>query len=157
MNWLRKLNGLKKSESKKNMIESLRSETSAELVPSRIIIYCQRLASAGNGEYLFDDIPTDIIKVKDTPEARKADFVLGVNGSSMEPDYFDGEKVFVEKSSVIGIGEVGVFVRGNECFIKECGRDGLRSRNPEHPDVEPFSDGIRVVGKVIGKAAVIDQ
>lgn len=110
----------------------------------------------GGSEFLFDDIPTDVIKVKDTPEARKADFVIGVNGRSMEPDYFDGEKVFVEKSSDIEIGEVGVFVRGNECFIKECGRDWLVSRNPKHPDVEPFFDGIRVVGKVIGKAEEID-
>ncbi len=139
----------------KQYIERLRMETSSELIPSRIISYCQRLASAGSGEYLFDDIPTDVIKVKDTPESRKADFVIGVNGSSMEPDYSDGEKVFVEKSSDIEIGEVGVFVRGNECFIKECGTDGLISKNPKYADVEPFSEGIKVVGKVIGKALEI--
>ena len=73
----------------------------------------------------------------------------------MEPDYSDGEKVFVEKSSDIEIGEVGVFVRGNECFIKECGTDGLISKNPKYADVEPFSEGIKVVGKVIGKALEI--
>lgn len=146
---------VEEARQQKKYIESLRMETSSELVPSRIISYCQRLASAGSGEYLFDDIPTDVIKVKDTPESQKADFVIGVNGDSMEPDYFDGEKVFVEKSSDIEIGEAGVFVRGNECFIKECGRDGLISKNPKYSDVEPFSEGIKVVGKVIGKALEI--
>lgn len=141
----------------KQYIESLKTETSEELIPTRIISYCQRLASAGNGVYLFDDIPTDVIKVEDTPISRRADFAIGVNGDSMEPDYFDGEKVFVEKTPDVEVGEVGVFVRGEDCFIKEYGKDGLISRNPEYPNVEPFSDGIRVVGRVIGKAVVINK
>lgn len=118
--------------------------------PFRIIQYYQRLASAGKGEYLFDDIPTDTIKVKDTPVSRKADFVIGVNGNSMEPDYHDGEKVFVEKTSDLETGEVGIFVRGEECFIKELGKNGLISRNEEYPLITPSED-IKVVGKVIGK------
>lgn len=139
----------------KQYIESLKSETSTEMIPTRIITYFNRIASAGSGEYLFDGMPTDLIKVADTPVSRKADFVIGVNGQSMEPDYCDGEKVFVEITPDIENGEIGVFVRGNECFIKECGKNGLISRNPEYPDVQPFSDGIRVVGKVIGKAIEI--
>lgn len=135
--------------------KNLRMEASSELVPSRVICYCQRLASAGGGEYLFDDIPTELIKVKDTPEAGKADFVIGVNGDSMEPDYYDGEKVFVEKTPDIETGEVGVFVQGSECYIKECGEHGLISRNKKYPGVEPLSEGIKIVGRVIGKAREI--
>lgn len=147
----REFKRVKEIQQQKQYIESLKSETSAELVPSRIITYFHRIASAGSGEYLFDDMPTDLIKVKDTPISRKADFVIEVNGDSMEPDYHDGEKVFVETTSAIGIGEVGIFLRGNDCFIKECGKNGLISRNPKYPDVEPFSGGIKVVGRVIGK------
>lgn len=145
-----------KIRQQKQYIERLKSEISEELIPSRIITYFHRIASAGSGEYLFDDMPTDLIKVKDTPISRIADFVIGVNGDSMEPDYYDGEKVFVETTSDIGIGEVGIFLRGNECFIKERGRDGLISRNPKYPDIEPYSDGIKIVGKVVGKAVKID-
>ncbi len=146
---------VKEARAQKEHIKTLETELSSELIPYRIITYCQRLASAGSGEYLFDDIPTDVIKAEDSPESRKADFVIGVNGDSMEPDYYDGEKVFVEKTPDIEIGEVGVFVRGDECFIKECGKNGLISRNKDYPDVEPFSDGIKVVGRVIGKVKEI--
>ncbi len=118
--------------------------------PFRIIQYYQRLASAGKGEYLFDDIPTDTIKVKNTPVSRKADFVIGVNGNSMEPDYYDGEKVFVEKTTDLETGEVGIFVRGEECFIKELGKNGLISRNKKYPLITSSED-IKVVGKVTGK------
>lgn len=139
----------------KDYIKKLESELSTELIPTRIISYCQRLASAGNGEYLFEDVPTDVIKVMDSPEARKADFVIGVNGDSMEPDYYNGEKVFVEKTPDIEVGEVGVFVQGSECYIKECGEHGLISRNKKYPGVEPLSEGIKIVGRVIGKAREI--
>lgn len=120
-------------------------------IPSlRIIQYYQRFASAGKGEYLFDDIPTDIIKVKDTPVSRKADFVIGVNGNSMEPDYYDGEKVFVEKTSALEIGEIGIFVQRENCYIKELGKNGLISKNKEYPLITPSED-IHVIGKVLGK------
>lgn len=69
----------------------------------------------------------------------------------MEPDYHNGEKVFVETTSDVGIGEVGIFLRGNECFIKERGKNGLISRNEKYPAIEPFSDEIKVVERVIGK------
>lgn len=74
----------------------------------------------------------------------------------MESDYYDGEKVFVEITPDIRVGETGVFVRGNECFIKECGKNGLISKNEKYPGVEPFFDGIKVVGKVIGKVKEIN-
>ncbi len=38
-------------------------------------------------DFIFDDIPTTLIEA---PSA-DADFIIGVNGDSMEPDYHDGE------------------------------------------------------------------
>lgn len=125
-------------------------ELESQTTPTRIIAYYQRLASAGSGDYLFDDIPTEFIKVKDTPLASQADFVIGVNGNSMEPDYSDGEKVFVKKTAELNIGEVGIFVQGNECYIKELGERYLISRNKSCSDVIPVSE-VYLVGKVIGK------
>ena len=122
---------------------------------SLYIAYYQRMASAGSGEYLFSDVPTDLIEVPDTPTAQQADFVLGVNGHSMEPTYYDSEKVFVKKAEDISDGEIGIFTRGNECFIKEKGADRLISHNPDkasYPDI-PQSDDIRLVGIVIGKVS----
>lgn len=52
------------------------------------------ILKAGNSEYLFDDMPADVIKFKDTPESRNTGFVIDVNGNSIEPDYCDVEKIF---------------------------------------------------------------
>ncbi len=135
-------------QKQKERIEELESENT----PQRIIAYYQRLASAGSGDYLFDDIPTDFIRVRSTAISRQADFVIGVNGRSMEDTYHDGDRVFVKKLTEIDIGDIGVFTRGNDCFIKELGTDRLISHNQDkdaYPDI-PASDDIRLVGKVLG-------
>ena len=118
--------------------------------PLYIISYYQRLASAGNGEYLFDDIPTETMEVPANEMSEQADFVIGVNGNSMEPTYHDGDKVYVEKMEEIPVGSIGIFTRGPECFIKELGNDRLISHNKEYADI-PASDDIRCVGLVLGK------
>ena len=112
--------------------------------------YYQKLASAGTGEYLFDDVPTDTIEVPCNELSAQADFVIGVNGDSMEPDYYDGEKVYVRKTDDLSVGKVGIFVQGSECFIKEKGTDCLISRNKDYPDIIPASD-MQLIGEVIGK------
>lgn len=111
--------------------------------------YYNKLAAAGNGEYLFDDVPTSTIEVpKDL--AKDADFVIGVNGDSMEPTFSDGDKVLVKKSSEINIGDIGIFIDGNDCYIKEKGKNCLVSHNKEY-GIIPGTDTMRCVGKVIGK------
>ena len=51
--------------------------------------------SAGTGLFVFDDIPTQVINVPE--EYKDADFVIGVSGDSMQPTYFNGDKVAVKK------------------------------------------------------------
>ena len=132
-------------------IEKLASSASTVVkVPTRIISYYQHLASAGSGEYLFDDVPTDMIEIVENELSDKADFVIGVNGDSMEPTYYDGDKVFVRKTDVLPVGGIGIFTRGNECFIKELGIECLISHNKKYNDI-PASDEIRLVGEVLGK------
>lgn len=109
--------------------------------------YYQRLASAGTGEYIFDDIPTDTIEA---PYMEYADFIIGVNGDSMEPTYYNGDKVYVEKRQVVEVGEIGIFMVNNECFIKEAGSDGLISHNKKYRMI-PGSEHIICVGKVLGR------
>lgn len=109
--------------------------------------YYQRLASAGTGEYIFTDIPTDTIEAS---YMEHADFIIGVNGDSMEPTYYNGDKVYVEKRQIVEIGEIGIFMVNNECFIKEAGRDGLISHNKKY-NLIPGSEHIICVGKVLGK------
>lgn len=143
---------LKEQEDAKDRTAS--SSTTAEVIPMRFLSYYQRMASAGSGEFLFPDIPTEVIAVPDTPLSRRADFVIGVNGRSMEDTYFDGDKVLVEKTQDVPVGKIGIFIRGSECFIKEAGEERLISHNidkEQYPDIIPDERRIDAIGIVLGK------
>lgn len=118
--------------------------------PTRFMAYYQKLASAGTGEYIFDDIPIDTIEVPLDEISEKADFVIGVNGNSMKPTFCDGDKVFVERCQIIETGKIGVFMVNNECVIKEAGETGLISHNKNYRTI-PGNESIHCIGKVLGK------
>ena len=104
--------------------------------------------SAGTGLFVFDDVPTQVIEV---PEIYKnADFVIGVTGDSMEPRYFNGEKVAVQKVSTINIGDIGVFMHEGNGYIKEFGHNKLISLNNAYPDID-INETTVCIGKVLGK------
>lgn len=136
-------------ESRRIKAAKVQSVQSAKIIR---LSYYQKLASAGNGEYIFDDIPIDTIEVPLDEISEKADFVIGVNGNSMEPTYYDGDKVFVERCQIVETGEIGVFMVNNECLIKEFGKDGLISHNKEYKII-PGTEDIQCIGKVLGKVS----
>ena len=129
-------------------MESLEKEPASDPT-AHIYPYLGKIACAGTGFY-FDDIPTDTIKA---PYVEGADFIIGVSGESMEPDYHDGEKLYVRKVEYLRNGDVGIFTIGNECFLKELGEDGLISRNKNYDDILG-DEKVRLIGKVIGKVEV---
>lgn len=112
----------------------------------RIYTYMRKIASAGKGFY-FEDIPTDTIEA---PYHEDADFIIGVDGDSMEPTYSDGDMVYVQKCQGINVGEIGIFILNNQCHIKEAGEYGLISHNPKY-DLIPGNENILCVGRVLGK------
>lgn len=126
--------------------EKLENEFSEEISQICTYPYLGKIACAGTGFY-FDDIPTDTIEA---PRIEGTDFIIGVSGESMEPDYHDGEKLYVRKAEYLGNGDVGIFTIGNECFLKELGENGLISRNKNYDDI-PGDEKVRLIGKVIGK------
>ena len=108
-------------------------------------------ASAGNGEYLFDDLDKTSITLPDTPLNNKADLVIAVRGHSMEPTYQDGDKLLVKKQSELNVGDIGVFIINGESFVKELGKDRLISHNKQYQDIHCNDyDKMVTVGKVIG-------
>lgn len=126
-------------------------EETATSYPIRIYSYLNHIACAGNGFY-FDDIPTDTIEVHVMPDTPDADFVIGVNGDSMEPTYSDKENVFVKKTTELSIGDIGIFIVDNALYIKELGENGLLSHNSKYKTIVDNGDGnIRIIGKVTGK------
>ena len=109
-------------------------------------------ASAGCGYDLSNSDDWQEIKVIDTPEARKADFAVEVDGHSMEPTINDGDIVYVVVDADVPEGEIGLFRQNGEGFIKEKGKDRLISHNPDYPDIYPEDGEIDCVGRVIGIA-----
>lgn len=108
--------------------------------------FYNRIAAAGTGFY-FEDIPID---TKDAPAKEGADFIVGVSGDSMEPTFYDRDDVYVHSTSNINIGDIGLFILNNECFIKELGLNRLISHNKKYADISGDIE-VKCVGKVLGK------
>lgn len=136
---------LREQKEQLEKVQRMDMEVSEEIVPLRLWSYYGKIACAGTG-FIFDDIPSDTVQAPDA----NADFVIGVNGDSMEPDYSDGEKLYIKKVENINPGEVGIFTINNECFLKEYGEDGLVSKNKKYEDI-PGNEDVRLIGKVVGK------
>lgn len=103
--------------------------------------------SAGTGLFVFDDIPTQVINVPE--EYKDADFVIGVSGDSMQPTYFNGDKVAVKKCPCIDKGEIGVFMIDGSGYIKELGDGKLISHNKSFDDIE-LNENTVCIGRVLG-------
>lgn len=117
---------------------------------TRTLHYYQRLASAGTGQFVFDDVPVDLIEIPDIPEYKKVKYAIGVNGRSMEPLYYDGDILLVEPCKEIGIGEIGIFIVDGDSFVKKLGKDMLISVNEDYSDI-PITKETHCLGLVVDK------
>lgn len=116
-----------------------------------IIPFYRTPASAGTGSWLNDDTPVEYTNVPKTEKSSTADFMLEVSGDSMQPKFFDGDRVFVKHSESIYEGEIGVFILNSESYIKKMGKGELISLNPAYNPIKLTEyDDIRCAGKVIG-------
>ncbi len=107
-------------------------------------------ASAGTGLFLDSELAEKIL-VYDCEEAEEADFVLSVKGDSMEPDFSDGDKIFVCKQDAVDVGEIGIFVLNGDVYIKELGNGKLISRNEKYKPIKiNADDSVYCCGRVLG-------
>lgn len=146
----REVKRVKELADQKRRIEESEKSISADEHPVRVINYYYRLASAGTGQIIFDMPPTKRIEIPDIQKYRKADYAIGVNGSSMEPAYSDGDTLLVEMTDHISFGEVGIFSVDGECYVKELGDGELKSLNPASKNI-PLNETAHCMGRVIGK------
>ena len=122
----------------------------ADVRPVIVFTRCHRMkASAGAGFDLDNADEWRDIRIYDCPEAQDADFAVEVDGKSMEPDYLDGEIVFIKLADEVPVGFVGLFIHDGKGYIKERGEKCLISRNPEYENI--FGE-CKTVGLVIGRA-----
>ena len=137
-------------ESQKNEEETKINEVSEEIIQLYSYDYYDHPASAGTGQYLNDvrveriELPVDI----------DADFVIPIKGDSMEPDYHDGDLVFIQTSVDLNDGVIGVFNYNGDAYIKQLVIDKeqayLHSLNPAYKDmpITPETD-FRIIGEVV--------
>ena len=121
-------------------------------IPSstRVIQFYQRLASAGSGQFVFDDVPVDLIEIPDIPEYKRVKYAIGVNGDSMEPLYQDGDVLLVEPSREISLGDIGIFLIDGQSYVKQLGENVLISINKKYDPI-PITDDTECLGLVISK------
>lgn len=116
--------------------------------PKRLISYYFKNASAGTGQIVIDNLPDKDIEIPDKPEYKNVSYAIGVNGSSMEPAFHDGDILLVEATREIEIGDIGIFQIDNECFVKKLGETSLISLNKDYKDI-PLNETAITLGKVI--------
>lgn len=119
-------------------------------VPTRIISYYYKSASAGTGQIVFDSPPDKDIEIPDIPEYRNVSYSIGVNGDSMTPKYHDGDILLVEATENVRKGEIGIFYMDGECYVKKLGTNELISLNPQYDNIH-INESFRCMGRVIGK------
>lgn len=94
------------------------SEQAAEFIQLEspmLLPFYGRIVSAGTGQYVFDDIPPEMIEVESNHINMQADFAVGVYGDSMEPTYSDGDVLLIKKQPSVNVGEIGIFmINGGE-------------------------------------------
>ena len=128
-------------------------QESGELIQTNCIVLTmyEDAVSAGTGEYLNDGRCVEVT-VDETPLTERADFILRVSGDSMEPTYYDGDKVLVENAVELSVGEIGIFVLNGQGYIKEYRPEGLFSHNKKYGIIKiNENDRCEIVGRVIGK------
>ena len=112
--------------------------------------YYDHPVSAGTGQYL-NDVRVERIEL---PVDVDADFVIPIKGDSMEPDYHDGDLVFIQTSVDLNNGVIGVFNYNGDAYIKQLVIDKdqayLHSLNPAYKDmpITPETD-FRIIGEVV--------
>ncbi|MEE0124478.1 MAG: XRE family transcriptional regulator [Enterococcus faecalis] len=114
--------------------------------------YYDDAVSAGTGQYIG-------ISQRETitlPVEFDADYVVPVYGDSMEPEYHDGDYIFIESTVNLNDGEIGVFELYGETYVKrlilEDDHAYLHSLNKKYKDMKVDADSdFRVLGRVVGR------
>lgn len=136
-------------ESQENKEETKINEVS-EVIQLYSYDYYDHPASAGTGQYL-NDVRVERIEL---PVDVDADFVIPIKGDSMDPDYHDGDLVFIQTSVDLTDGVIGVFNYNGDAYIKQLVIDKeqayLHSLNPAYKDmpITPETD-FRIIGEVV--------
>lgn len=123
-----------------------------EELPARCLPLYSLAVSAGTGQFL-DGEDYEMVEVgAEVPEG--ANFGVRVAGDSMEPEFHDGQTVWVRQQRSLMTGEIGIFLYDGSAYLKKLvaleDSMALRSLNPKYPDIVVSPElPLRVLGKVL--------
>lgn len=113
-------------------------------------------AAAGFGQTLSDYMT--MIKIPKTRIAESADFVVRVDGDSMEPEYQSGDYVLVRSQPDIDLGQTGIYILNGEGYIKQKGENQLISLNSDYPPIDiKEGDSLFCCGLVLESTEIIEE
>lgn len=110
--------------------------------------------SAGTGQFL-DGEDYEMVEVgREVPDG--ANFGVRVAGDSMEPQFHDGQVIWVRQQRSLMTGEIGIFLYDGNAYLKQLVAHedslALHSLNPKYADIVISPElPLRVLGKVMCK------
>lgn len=123
-----------------------------KIVPLRRLPLYALPVSAGTGQFL-DSEDYEMVEVgREVPEG--VNFGVRVSGDSMEPEFINGQTVWVRQQRSLMTGEIGIFLYDGNAYLKQLvAKDGLmalHSLNPKYDDILISTElPLRVLGKVL--------
>ena len=108
--------------------------------------------SAGTGQFL-DGEDYEMVEVG-AEVAEGANFGVRVAGDSMEPDFHDGQTVWIRQQRSLMTGDIGIFLYDGSAYLKQLVAKknvmALHSLNPKYDDIIISPElPLRVLGKVV--------
>lgn len=118
-------------------------------IPMVEIPYYDQAAGMGTGQFVEDAMPKKL-SVAQMCVPANTDYIIDVTGDSMEPDFHSGDRLFIQITRTLEIGDIGVFSFEGEQLVKEFGNGVLISKNKKYQPIKVNKD-LHIQGKVLGK------
>lgn len=113
-------------------------------------------AAAGPG-CAFIDTPPEYMFIKKNGYNESADALIRVSGASMEPQYHNGDLVYVKYTQSVEDGDIVICSTADGAVIKQMLNHKLYSLNKALPYGEKSEDDhVTIVGKVLGKVSPLE-
>ena len=147
-----KLLELSKEYIKEEFIKKPTNNNIVESPVKRLLPLYLLPASAGSGEFLDGD-EYELEEVgSEVPN--KANFGIRLNGDSMEPRYLNGQIVWVQRTTDLLDGDIGIFYLDGNAYCKRLHKEidliELVSINPKYDPIKiTEANDFRIYGRVV--------
>ena len=120
---------------------------SDNVVPFPTTLNLDAVVSAGTGEWQDDNFKEEVEYDGQIPTH---DYVVRVNGDSMQPLFEDNQILFIRKTNDVRDGQIIVCTLNNETYVKKIMGNRLVSLNKKYDDIQINEyDDFSVVGVVV--------